>query len=386
MLDISEAVDASCGVAYSDNTTGAPAHVDYYSCIPSWPEAGPEHVYILTTTATQDITATLSYVAPTDLDVFILDQPNGNNCLGFGDTVAVLDDAPPGTYYIVVDTFSGFGSPVAGSYILNLSCPAGPFPTASPTATQSPTPTATNTPSKVLLPLLVKQNPLPTATPTSTHTRTFTPTATVTHTATPENTPIPTTLVLQQGLNGYTGAIDTWISTWEGATNYEGQGSLTFRGGDRDRMSMLFQFDVSAIPADAHIVDATLSAYATDVVNPAGTWASSYAVRTQWVASQATWLNARTDALWGDGGCNLTPGDRDANPSDSVFIEGEFQWFSWDVTNMVQEWVSGAEPNYGLLIRCPGTPVSANVEHKFQAAEGSQSERPKLTIRYWTWP
>jgi hypothetical protein len=152
-------------------------------------------------------------------------------------------------------------------------------------------------------------------------------------------------------------------------------------------MSMLFQFDLSSIPADAHIVKATLAAYATDVSNPAGTWASSYAVRTQWVANQTNWLQARTGTLWGSGGCNLPPDDRDETPSDAVVIEGEYQWFSWDVTDMVQEWVSGTMPNYGLIIRCPGEPVSANVEHNFQAAEGSpQAQRPKLTIRYWTWP
>lgn len=387
VLDLTGAVDASCGVAYSDTTVGAPSHVNYYSCIPSWPEAGPERVYILTTTATQDITATLSYVAPADLDIFILNEPHGDHCLGFGDTVAVLQDAPPGTYYIVVDTFSGFGAPVPGSYILNISCPIGPFPSPTPTSTQSSTPSPTATPGRVLLPIILKLQPLPTATSSPTRTRTPTRTGTPTRTPTITATPIPTVVVLQQGQNGYSGTSDTWISTWNGATNYEGQSLLTFRGGDRDRMSVLFRYDLSSIPSGVHIVRATLDLYATDVTNPAGTWASSYAVREQWAAGQATWLQARTGVFWGDGGCNLPPQDRDAEPSDSVFVEGEFAWFSWDITDMVQEWVSGTELNYGVLIRCPGEPVSANVQHNFQASEGSPTEqRPKLTIQYWTLP
>ena len=381
VLDLTDAVDAACNIAYSDDTTGAPSHVNVYSCIPSWPEAGPEQVYILTTTATQGITATLSYVAPADLDIFILNEPTGDDCLAFGDTTAVLSNAPPDTYYIVVDTFSGFGAPVPGSYILNISCPLGPFPTPTSTSTVSPTPTATSTPGKVMLPIILKLQPLPTATATATDTAP--PTVTPTITATPN----PTTVVLQQGLNGYSGTKDTWISTWNGTTNYEGQSLLTFRGGDRDRMSMLFRFDLISIPAGAHIVEAKLDLYATDVVNPAGTWASSYAVRREWVANQTTWLQARDSVMWGDGGCNLPPGDREADPSTATFIEGEYQWFSWNVTDMVQEWVSGTEPNNGVIIRCPGEPVSANVQHNFQASEGSPAERrPKLTIRYWTLP
>jgi len=298
-----------------------------------------------------------------------------------------LQDAPPGTYYLVVDTFSGFGNPVPGSYLLNISCPLGPFPTVTPTATQSPTPSATPTMGKVLLPVLMKQNPLPTATASPTRTGTPTASRTATHTPTLSATPIPTEVVLQQGLNGYYGVADTWISTWNGTTNYEGQSLLTFRGGDRDRMSMLFQFNVSSIPADAHIVEAKLDVYASDATNPLGTLASSYAIRTEWVAGQASWLQARDGSLWGDGGCNLPPDDRDANPSDAVYVEGDFKWFSWDITDMVQEWVSGTEPNHGLIVRCPGEPVSANVQHNFQASEGApQEQRPKLTIRYWTLP
>lgn len=150
---------------------------------------------------------------------------------------------------------------------------------------------------------------------------------------------------------------------------------------------MLFQFDVSSIPSSAHIVEAKLELYALDVANPAGTWAGAYAVRRWWNRLEVTWVQARAGELWGAGGCNLPPTDRDADPNSVVFIEGENRWFEWDVTAMVQEWVSGIKPNQGLIIRCPGTSDSANVEHKFLAAEGSPAElRPKLTVRYWTWP
>jgi hypothetical protein len=377
LIDPRDAVPVACGVSYAGNTIGGPSHVSFYGCIPSWPEEGPERVYVLTTTVTQDLTVTLSYLAPTEVDLFVLSGLTSDTCVpgGYGDTYVVLRDLPAGTYYIVVDTFTGFGPPVAGPYTLRVQCPLGPFPTPSPTPTTSPatnTPTPTPTPGKVMLPVILKQYPLPT--PTATPTWTPTPTRTPTVTA----TPLPSTLVLQDGVT------DTWISTWDGTTNYEGQTTLTFRGGDRDRMSVLLRFDLSSLPPNAHIVSAKLELYATDVANPAATWAGSYAVRRAWNASQVTWIEAAAGVPWGSGGCNLPPFDRDELPTDVVSVDNELTWFGWDITSMVQEWVAGSRPNYGVLIRCPGEPVSANVEHKFLASEGGPAEqRPKLTIKYW---
>jgi hypothetical protein len=385
-LDLTGAEQIACGVSYVGNTTAGPTRADVYSCMSSWPEAGPERVYILTTTARQDITVTVSYLPPTEVDVFILNAPNANSCVpgGYGDTYAVVRDAPAGTYYIVVDTFTGFGDPEPGLFTLRVQCPLGPFPTVTPsrtpTATLTPTrtPTFTPTPLTVRLPLVVRVNPRPTATATRTSTRT------PTRTLTPSVTPTPSTLVLQQGVNGYAGVLDTWISTWDGTRNYEGEPLMTFRGGDRDRMSMLVRFDLTNLPADAHIVEARLSLYAVDVVNPGGTWSGSYAIRRPWVANQVTWVDARSSDPWGSGGANLPPGDRSADASSTVFVEGEEKWFEWDITAFAQEWSTRAKPNYGVIIRCPGLPVSANVEHNFVTSENPQTTlRPKLTLRYW---
>ncbi len=385
-LDLTGAVPIACGVSYVGNTSGGPTRADTYSCMSSWPEAGPERVYILTTTARQDITVTLGYLQPTEVDVFILNAPNTNACVpgGYGDTYAIVRDAPPGTYYIVVDTFTGFGDPAPGPFTLRVQCPLGPFPTATPsrtptaTATLTLTPTFTPTPIQARLPLVMRLNPRPTATPTGTYT------PTPTRTVTPSVTPTPATLVLQQGVNGYSGMVDTWISTWDGTHNYEGEPLMTFRGGDRDRMSMLVRFDLTGLPAGAHIVEARLSLYAVDVVNPGGTWAGSYAVRRTWTANQVTWIDARSSDPWGSGGANLTPGDRSAEVSSTVFVEGEEKWFDWDITTFAEEWATRAKGNYGIIIRCPGLPVSANVEHNFVTSENAQTNlRPKLTLRYW---
>ena len=73
------------------------------------------------------------------------------------------------------------------------------------------------------------------------------------------------TIVLQQGLNGYTGVRDTWVSDLDWDTplqytvNYGTNESLML---DRDGgNNPLLRFDVTGIPANSEIVSATLSLY-----------------------------------------------------------------------------------------------------------------------------
>jgi uncharacterized protein YktA (UPF0223 family) len=92
--------------------------VSAYTC-ESWDESGPEQVHVITTRGTGTITAALSDIS-VDLDVFILDACSPLNCAAAGDSEAVYENAPPGTYYIVVDGYDG----ASGSYTLTVDIPA----------------------------------------------------------------------------------------------------------------------------------------------------------------------------------------------------------------------------------------------------------------------
>ncbi len=117
-LDCGPAVPISCGGSYQGNTTGADSNVTYYNCC-GWDESSPEEVYVLTTEATGTITATLSGIETgVDLDVFLLSSCDENNTLTYGEHTASYSNAPPGTYYIVVDGYKRD----SGSYILNVDC------------------------------------------------------------------------------------------------------------------------------------------------------------------------------------------------------------------------------------------------------------------------
>lgn len=113
-LNCSTAAALTLGKAYNGKTiTTDPAKVSGYACT-NRIESGPEKVHKITTTATGDLTATLTNLSGKDLDVFILNACDPKSCVAFGDTQAIYPNAPPGTYYLVVDGNNG----ALGSYTL----------------------------------------------------------------------------------------------------------------------------------------------------------------------------------------------------------------------------------------------------------------------------
>lgn len=224
-LDLSSAIPVSCGSYNSGDTQGNHQGVSQYGCR-IWNESGPEQVYVLNTTVTQTITATLSDFPPLiDLDVFILSDPNPSACVGVtNDTFAVVTNAPPGTYYIVVDGFEGDSGP----YALDISCPLEPqqataTPTLTPTPTMTATPTVTPGGFKTLYLPVIRLDPSPTPTPTS--------------------TPNPYDLGVNAGGPVYT---DTTGFVWQADAKY---GTSTILSGDASFLSWLIGRIMAVPPA-----------------------------------------------------------------------------------------------------------------------------------------
>jgi C1A family cysteine protease len=106
-LDLGSALPVTPGTLYQgQTTTDGPANVNTYGCT-SRVESGPEKVYKVTTTASGNLTATLSDLGTTDLDVLIVTGSDPASCVAFGETAATYANAQPGTYYVVVDGNNG---------------------------------------------------------------------------------------------------------------------------------------------------------------------------------------------------------------------------------------------------------------------------------------
>ncbi len=109
VLRCDSSITLQCGDSYTGLTSTDSSYVKTYGCN-SWTETGPERVHTITLQDSGSIAATISNFTG-DLDVYILSNCNANDCIGnvYGKS-ALYKNAPPGTYYIVVDSDNGSGS------------------------------------------------------------------------------------------------------------------------------------------------------------------------------------------------------------------------------------------------------------------------------------
>jgi hypothetical protein len=200
----------------------------------------------------------------------------------------------------------------------------------------------------------------------------------ITPSPTPTATPIleERSTVLQQGLEGYTGVQDTYISEWAPHANY-GQASLLQVRSDGP-MLPLIRFDLSDLPQGTVIRNATLTLYALY-----GGWYEQdlglYPVLIEWDAEGATWYLAREGVRWHEPGCQGEGTDRTVYPRDvTLAVTGAYSVF--EIADVVQAWVDNPEDNHGVVIEGRG---DIAVQHSLVASEHWNGKyRPKLTIEY----
>ncbi len=209
----------------------------------------------------------------------------------------------------------------------------------------------------------------------------------------------------QQGLNGYTGARDTYLSAaaWNTPPGYTlnyGQDPQLWVSYGPNEVTLL-DFNVSAIPANALVLSATLSVYNTT----AGTtprYVALYPMRKDWdegnqagaqVTSTVGAHGATADyafAYYPGSGANVPWGARNlaAGVDYTATALGHADllaagWYNYDVTALVQGWVYGA-PNAGVLLRDSTGYVATDPNYRILASSqaATASQRPKLVVTY----
>ena len=108
--------------ANSRSTLAAPSdEIDSYACAPSTNESGPEVVYRVSLPEAGRLSASVTDADGVDVDVHLLDSPDGNGCLARGDT-NLNHDLAAGDYFIVVDTWTDSSAvEYPGDYSLEVS-------------------------------------------------------------------------------------------------------------------------------------------------------------------------------------------------------------------------------------------------------------------------
>ncbi|MCJ7548876.1 MAG: DNRLRE domain-containing protein, partial [Anaerolineae bacterium] len=157
---------------------------------------------------------------------------------------------------------------------------------------------------------------------------------------------------------------DAWINEVLPSTNYGNDTHLTLSTPTGNRAYALVGFDTSDLPSNINVLSATLEMYSQfNIAQAALLWGESIfpdAIHADWDEMTVTW-NTRPIA-YGEG-----------DPT-TAYQPG---WLTWDVTHIVQGWVSGSFLNYGIELRMYSTEAAS---YNFFARSSLQA--PRLSVYY----
>ena len=177
----------------------------------------------------------------------------------------------------------------------------------------------------------------------------------------------PVTVEFRQGLNGYSGAQDTYVAEGVANTNY-GNSTVVESDGDdgsRDELIGLFKWDVSSIPAGATVTSASIY---FRVNNRTNNVYNLWSMLASWSEGSATWNNTQPKTNRGS-----FIGSFSATSTGNYTINLNSTGIS-----LVQSWIDGASNN-GITMESGGTRNGVQVR---SSEYSTQSRRPTLIITY----
>lgn len=134
------------------------------------------------------------------------------------------------------------------------------------------------------------------------------------------------------------------------------------------------QFDLTPVPAGAVIESALLMLY-HHVTN------FNLGSESQYVNTGVYQLNGpwQEDEITWDTRC----GYKETPESTCTVPLSDFTWFSWDITDLLQTWLDGAFPNYGVVLKSTNeTDVDIIPCYHSSDYTSKPDLRPKLEITY----
>ena len=182
---------------------------------------------------------------------------------------------------------------------------------------------------------------------------------------------------------GKTAGKDTLIDRFYDIQNYGAVDDLIVSSNPSWMRRSLLEFDLSAIPAGVRIISAKLELQQRIVGTPGVI--GVHRVTRSWEegtgkgtgnSDGASWLEYNGNNTWSQPG-----GDFDSTLYGTATISTAKNggWVAWDIRDLVDEWVSGASPNYGLILVGDGVVDNAEFQSR---EEPDPTAAPKLTIIY----
>ncbi|HSD90265.1 MAG TPA: DNRLRE domain-containing protein [Kofleriaceae bacterium] len=114
--------------------------------------------------------------------------------------------------------------------------------------------------------------------------------------------------------------------------------------GNGANMWGVWRFDLTSLPQQA-VSNATLRLYQYSSVGTTTIAYEIYRITQTWDEASVDWTHASTGVTWPGGGAISTNTYATAN-----VVLGTNGYYDWDVTTLANEWLTGAQPNDGLLM------------------------------------
>lgn len=196
----------------------------------------------------------------------------------------------------------------------------------------------------------------------------------------------PTTVSIQEGVNGYTGMVDTYLNSNAATTNYGSSLTLSTREAN-PTIVMLMKWDLAGkLPAGARVLDASLT---LNVTIPSNDVFWVWPLAREWTEDGATWNATGTGVNWTTAGAASTSGStKDYEPTRLAWLAsksptGANTFVSeWAFKYQVQSWIDSPATNFG--VRLASVNDGLNKEAKVSSSEATtSSQRPALTIVYY---
>jgi hypothetical protein len=208
--------------------------------------------------------------------------------------------------------------------------------------------------------------------------------------------------VFQYGLDGYEDTKDTHVTEYTGNNGNNMGGNIEnecceYDPANTDGKSVLVWFDVSSIPRNAVVNEATLEMYMTSTRNGTNDKeVAAHRLLKDWAEGTGTGIDGRAATNeevcgrwtgvdgeeWTTVGADEPGEDFVAEPEDTIEIGGDTgQWYIWDVTEACQYWIRNPDENFGLILLEPRPHAQTLGTKVFAAKENSNPDiYPRLIV------
>jgi len=186
------------------------------------------------------------------------------------------------------------------------------------------------------------------------------------------SSPTVTSRVLSPGAEG----VDTYIREDVTNNNYGTSTNFLLDGELTKSQRVLMRFDLTSVPTSAVIVNATLWLYLSGGRDPVND-IHVHKINRSWTELDVTWEFYTLGKKWGTAG-----GDYDPTSYYSGSVANEAGWHGMDLSKLVDSWLTGRTPNFGIIII--SEPTVADSAKIFTSSDENfnTQQRPRLALNY----